>query len=52
MVVGPNVDIACVRSTQLVDLSSHVVMVVAVMSNGVIEKAHHRGRHRTHTEDC
>ena len=38
VVVGPNVDIACVRSTQLVDLSSHVVMVVAVMSNGVIEK--------------
>ena len=38
VVVGPNVDIARVRSTQLVDLSSHVVMVVAVMSNGVIEK--------------
>ena len=38
VVVGPNVDIARVRSTQLVDLASHVVMVVAVMSNGVIEK--------------
>ncbi|MCY3851088.1 MAG: heat-inducible transcriptional repressor HrcA [Acidimicrobiaceae bacterium] len=38
VVVGPNVDIARVRSTQLVDLASHVVMVVAVMSNGAIEK--------------
>ncbi len=38
VVVGPDVDIARVRSTQLVDLASHVVMVVAVMSNGVIEK--------------
>ncbi len=38
VVVGPNVDVARVRSTQLVDLSSHVVMVVAVMSNGVVEK--------------
>ena len=38
VVVGPNVDIARVRSTQMVDLASHVVLVVAVMSNGVIEK--------------
>ena len=38
VVVGPNADVARVRSTQLVDLSTHVVMVVAVMSNGVIEK--------------
>ncbi|MDE0065873.1 MAG: heat-inducible transcriptional repressor HrcA [Acidimicrobiaceae bacterium] len=38
VVVGPNIDVARVRSTQMVDLASHVVMVVAVMSNGVIEK--------------
>jgi len=38
VVVGPEVDVARVRSTQLVDLASHVVLVVAVMSSGVIEK--------------
>jgi heat-inducible transcriptional repressor len=38
VVVGPNAGAATIRSTQLVDLSSHVAMVVAVMSNGVIEK--------------
>jgi heat-inducible transcriptional repressor len=38
VVVGPNAAVATIRSTQLVDLSSHIAMVVAVMSNGVIEK--------------
>lgn len=38
VVVGPRSDTATVRSVQLVDLSSHVVLVVAVLSNGVIEK--------------
>ena len=38
VVVGPTVEQATVRSVQLVDLSSHIAMVVAVMSNGVIEK--------------
>lgn len=38
VVVGPNASAATIRSTQLVDLSTHIAMVVAVMSNGVIEK--------------
>jgi heat-inducible transcriptional repressor len=38
VVVGPTVDDATIRSVQLVDLASHHVLVVAVMSNGVIEK--------------
>ena len=38
VVVGPETTVAHIRSTQLVDLSAHVVMVVAVMSNGVVEK--------------
>jgi len=38
VVVGPSGSVARIRSVQLVDLSSHVVMVVAVLSNGVIEK--------------
>lgn len=38
VVVGPTIDQAIVRSVQLVDLSSHIAMVVAVLSNGVIEK--------------
>jgi heat-inducible transcriptional repressor len=38
VVVGPSTGAATVRSAQLIDLSSHVVLVVAVLSNGVIEK--------------
>jgi heat-inducible transcriptional repressor len=38
VVVGPSGSVATIRSTQLVDLSTHIAMVVAVMSNGVIEK--------------
>lgn len=38
VVMSPTVDQATVRRVQLVDLSSHVAMVVAVMSNGVVEK--------------
>ncbi len=38
VVVGPSVEVATIRSVQLVDLSSRVVMVVAVLSNGAIEK--------------
>ena len=38
VVVGPNATAATIRSTQMVDLSTHIAMVVAVMSNGVIEK--------------
>ena len=38
VVVGPSSGVATIRSTQLVDLSAHIAMVVAVMSNGVIEK--------------
>ncbi|MFT7610985.1 MAG: heat-inducible transcriptional repressor [Candidatus Aldehydirespiratoraceae bacterium] len=38
VVVGPSGTAATIRSTQLVDLSTHIAMVVAVMSNGVIEK--------------
>ncbi len=38
VVVGPGTEDATIRSTQLVDLASHHFLVVAVMSNGVIEK--------------
>ena len=38
VVVGPTTDVTTVRSAQLIDLSSHVVMVVAVLSNGGVEK--------------
>ena len=38
VVVGPTVEQATVRTVQLIDLSSHIAMVVAVLSNGVIEK--------------
>ncbi len=38
VVVGPELTVAHIRSAQLVDLAAHVVMVVAVMSNGVVEK--------------
>jgi heat-inducible transcriptional repressor len=38
VVVGPNAGVATIRSTQLVDLSTHVAMVVAVMSSGAVEK--------------
>jgi heat-inducible transcriptional repressor len=38
MVVGPQPDVARVRSVQLVVLHPGVVLVVAVLSNGVVEK--------------
>lgn len=38
VVVSPIVGQATVRTVQLIDLSSHIAMVVAVLSNGVIEK--------------
>ena len=38
VVVGPSIDQATIRSVQIVDLASHIAMVVAVLSNGVIEK--------------
>ena len=38
VVVGPTVEQATVRRVDIVDLSSHLAMVVAVLSNGVIEK--------------
>lgn len=38
VVVGPAVDQATIRSVQIIDLASHIAMVVAVLSNGVIEK--------------
>ncbi|NNE72265.1 MAG: heat-inducible transcription repressor HrcA [Acidimicrobiales bacterium] len=38
VVVAPGVDAAAIRSVQLVDLAPQVVMVVAVLANGVIEK--------------
>jgi heat-inducible transcriptional repressor len=37
VVVGPSPDVAVVRSVQVVGLSSQVAMVVAVLSNGVVE---------------
>lgn len=38
VVVGPRADTAVVRSIQLVELSSHVVLVVAVLSTGAVEQ--------------
>lgn len=38
VVVGPPAEAATVRSAQLVDLSSHVVLLVVVLSSGVVEK--------------
>lgn len=38
VVVGPPHDVARVRSVQLVDLSDRLALVVAVLSNGVVEK--------------
>ncbi len=38
VVVAPTAEAATIRSVQLVDLSSHVVLLVAVLSNGVVEK--------------
>lgn len=38
IVVGPEPDAARVRSVQLVSLSSHVVLVVLVLSNGAVTK--------------
>ena len=38
VVVGPRADTAVVRSVQLVELSSHVVLVVAVLSTGAVEQ--------------
>ena len=38
VVVGPTGEQATIRSVQIVDLASHIAMVVAVLSNGVIEK--------------
>lgn len=39
VVVGPGARAATVRSVQLVRVTSHVAMVVAVLSNGGVEKA-------------
>ena len=38
VVVGPSPAAATVRSAQLIDLASRTVLMVAVMSNGVVEK--------------
>lgn len=38
VVVGPSPSVATVRSAQMIDLASRTVLVVAVMSNGVVEK--------------
>jgi heat-inducible transcriptional repressor len=38
VVIGPPHEAATIRSVQLVSLSSRVVLVVAVLSNGVVEK--------------
>ncbi|MEO0495302.1 MAG: heat-inducible transcriptional repressor HrcA [Actinomycetota bacterium] len=38
VVIGPTAEQATIRSVQIVDLASHIAMVVAVLSNGVIEK--------------
>ncbi|MBI2708681.1 MAG: heat-inducible transcription repressor HrcA [Actinobacteria bacterium] len=38
VVVGPQAEAAPVRSVQLVGLAPHVVLVVAVLGNGVVEK--------------
>lgn len=37
VVIGPSVEVAVVRSVQLVRLSSHHITVVVVLSNGVVE---------------
>ena len=38
VVVGPRADSAVVRSVQLVEISSHVVLLVAVLSTGAVEQ--------------
>lgn len=38
VVVGPRADSAVVRSVQLVELSGHVVLLVAVLSTGAVEQ--------------
>ncbi len=38
VVLSPSAEQATIRSVQLIDMSSHIAMVVAVLSNGVIEK--------------
>jgi heat-inducible transcriptional repressor len=38
LVVGPHADVATVRSVQLVSLQPRIVMAVAVLSNGAVEK--------------
>ncbi len=38
VVVGPPHDATTIRSVQLVDLSEHLLLVVAVLANGVVEK--------------
>lgn len=38
VVVGPRADTADVKSVQLVELSSHVLLVVAVLSTGAVEQ--------------
>ncbi|MCE2532433.1 MAG: heat-inducible transcription repressor HrcA [Acidimicrobiia bacterium] len=38
VVVGPRADSAVIRSVQLVELSSHVVLLVAVLSTGAVEQ--------------
>ena len=38
VVVGPRADSAVVRSVQLVELSSHVLLLVAVLSTGAVEQ--------------
>ncbi len=38
VVVGPRADSAVVRSVQLVEISSHVLLVVAVLSTGAVEQ--------------
>jgi heat-inducible transcriptional repressor len=39
VVIGPTVEVAVVRSVQLVRLSSHHITVVVVLSNGAVENA-------------
>lgn len=38
VVVGPRADSAVVRSVQLVEISSHVVLLVAILSTGAVEQ--------------
>lgn len=40
VVVGPTHDVAKIRSVQVVSLGAHVALVVAVLSNGSVEKRH------------